>query len=45
VDDAVVESARGAVPALLPARFPGPLAEPDVPVSGHPALHGWFGQA
>ena len=29
----VVESARGAVPGLLPVRFPGPLAEPAVPIS------------
>jgi hypothetical protein len=28
---APVESARGAVPGLLPARFPEPLAEPAVP--------------
>ena len=27
------ESARGAVPVLPPARFPGPLAEPAVPIS------------
>jgi hypothetical protein len=33
MDDAVVESARGAVAALLPLRFPGPLAEPGVRVS------------
>jgi len=31
--NAVVESARGAVAALLPLRFPGPLAEPGVRVS------------
>jgi hypothetical protein len=43
MDDPLVESARGAVPILLSVRFPGPLAEPDVPVSRHPALHGWFG--
>ena len=34
-----VESAWGAVSALLPVRFPRPLAEPDVPVPEHPALH------
>jgi hypothetical protein len=28
-----VESAQGAVPVLPPARFPGPLAEPAVPIS------------
>src|SRR5690242_1120346 len=28
-----VESARGAVLVLPPARFPGPLAEPAVPIS------------
>ena len=28
------------MPGLLPVRFPGPLAEPGVPVSGHRALHG-----
>ncbi len=39
MDDAVVESARGAVSALLPLRFPGPLAEPGVRVSTHRALH------
>ena len=37
---AVVESAWGAVPALLPVRFPRPLAEPGVRLSTHPALHG-----
>ncbi len=31
MDDALVESARGAVSALLPIRFPEPLAEPGVP--------------
>jgi hypothetical protein len=36
----VVESAWGAVPALLPVCFPGPLAEPGVRLSTHPALHG-----
>jgi hypothetical protein len=35
-----VESAWGAVPGLLPVRFPRPLAEPGVPVSGHRALRG-----
>ena len=29
----LVESARGAVPGLLLVRFPGPLAEPAVPIS------------
>ena len=38
---AVVESARGAVLALLPVRFPGPLAEPGVRLSTHRALHGF----
>ena len=38
--DEVVESARGAVPALLPVCFPRPLAEPGVRLSTHPALHG-----
>ena len=37
----LVESAWGAVSALLPVRFPRPLAEPDVPVPRHPALHGF----
>ena len=32
----MVESAWGAVPGLLLARFPKPLAEPGVPVSEHP---------
>jgi hypothetical protein len=41
----VVESARGAVAALLPLRFPGPLAEPGVRVSTHRALHGGRRQA
>jgi putative transposase len=45
VDDAVVESARGAVPVLLPVRFPGPLAEPGVRLSAHRALHGGCRQA
>jgi hypothetical protein len=36
----VVESAWGAVPELLPVRFPRPLAEPAVPVSRQRALHG-----
>lgn len=30
---------------LLPARFPEPLAEPDVRLSTHPALHGCCRQA
>src|SRR5579859_1715991 len=37
----LVESAWGAVPGLLPARFPRPLAEPAVPVSRQRALHGF----
>ena len=39
------ESARGAVPVLPPARFPGPLAEPAVRVSAQRALHGCCHQA
>jgi hypothetical protein len=35
----IVKSARGAVPVFRPARFPGPLPAPGVPVSGHRALH------
>src|SRR5215468_1086336 len=35
----VVGSDQGAVPGFLLARFPGPSPAPDVPVSGHPALH------
>jgi len=35
----VVESDRGAVSAFLLIRFPGPLAEPDVQLPPHPALH------
>jgi Transposase, Mutator family len=42
---AVVESARGAVPALLPVRFPVPLAEPGVRLATHRALHGSCRQA
>src|SRR5215469_17893258 len=42
---APAESARGAVPVLPPARFPGPLAEPAVPVSRQRALHGCCHQA
>jgi len=34
-----VGSDQGAVSTFRLARFPGPPAEPDVPVSGHPALH------
>ena len=45
MDDALVESARGAVAALLPVRFLGPLAEPGVRVSTHRALHDRFRQA
>ena len=33
-------SDRGAVPASLPVRFPGPPSAPDVRLSSHPALHG-----
>ena len=33
-----VKSARGAVPAFRPARFPRPLPAPGVPLSGHRAL-------
>ena len=40
-----VESARGAVPVLPPARFPGPLAEPAVPITEQRALRGCCGQA
>src|SRR4051812_27377710 len=45
--DLYVESAWGAVSVLPPVRFPRPLAEPDVRLSSHPALHGrcrwsWF---
>jgi len=36
-----VESAWGAVPALLLVRFPRPLAEPGVRLSSHRALHGF----
>jgi hypothetical protein len=35
----LVESDRGAVPALPPVRFPGSLPEPDVRLPAHPALH------
>jgi len=41
----MVESAWGAVPGLLLARFPRPLAAPGVPVSRHRALHGLCRQA
>jgi integrase family protein with SAM-like domain len=44
-DRHAAESARGAVPALPPARFPGPLAEPAVRVSAQRALHGCCHQA
>ena len=40
-----VESAWGAVPGLLLARFPRPLAEPGVPITEHRALHGFCRQA
>jgi hypothetical protein len=35
-----VGSGRGAVPGLLPARFPDPPSAPDMRLSSHPALHG-----
>jgi hypothetical protein len=41
----VVESAWGAVPGLLLARFPRPLAEPAVRLSAQRALHGFCRQA
>ena len=44
MDDALVESARGAVLALLPVRFPVPLAEPAVRLSTQRALHGFCRQ-
>ena len=44
-DRCEVESAWGAVPKLLPARFPRPLAEPGVPITEHRALHGSCRQA
>jgi hypothetical protein len=37
--NAHVGSDQGAVSAFRLARFPGPPAEPDMPVSEHPALH------
>ena len=37
--DLGVGSDQGAVSAFRLVRFPGPPSEPDVPVSGHPALH------
>jgi hypothetical protein len=36
-----LESGQGAVPGLLPSRFPGPPSAPDKRVSTHPALHGF----
>jgi hypothetical protein len=36
--NSLVGSAWGAVPGLLPVRFPRPPAEPDVRLSPHPAL-------
>ncbi len=36
-----VESVWGAVAGLPWLRFPRPLAEPDVRLSPHPALHGF----
>jgi len=41
----LVESAWGAVPGLLPGRFPRPLAEPAVRLSAQRALHGCCRQA
>lgn len=35
-----VGSGRGAVPGLLPVRFPDPPSAPDMRLSSHPALHG-----
>jgi hypothetical protein len=35
-----VESAWGAAAGFPQLRFPRPLAEPDVRLSPHPALHG-----
>ena len=43
VDVHSVESAWGAVPALLLVRFPRPLAEPAVRLSPQRALHGFCG--
>jgi hypothetical protein len=40
-----VESAWGAVSALLPTRFPRPLSEPGVRLTPHRALHGICRQA
>ena len=40
-----VESVWGAVPGLLLARLPRPLAEPGVPITVHRALHGSCRQA
>ncbi len=37
-----VGSGRGAVSAFRLVRFPGPPAEPDVPVPEHPALREWL---
>ena len=42
VQSFLVGSAWGAVSALQPVRFPRPPTEPDVPVPGHPALHGFM---
>ncbi len=39
LDPTLVESARGAVSASLPIRFPGPLTELGVRVSTYRALH------
>ena len=38
----LVESDRGAVPALRLIRFPDSLPEPDVRLPPHPALHGFL---
>ena len=41
----VVESARSALSTFLWVGFSWPFAEPDVPVSEHPALHGFMRRA
>lgn len=42
---ALVGSAWGAVSVLPPVGFPGPFAEPAVPITGLRALHGFCGRA